>query len=645
MNQSGQVLVVDGIIENGKSGYDARSIISSGGTLSDSVRDDFLKRYRCVVEGSMTMLSGTTLYAKVYEEESGTEATGISESEFTWADTEGTVYASGIAHCTLNQSHMSGKREKQFMLIWEHHVKYMVGTSERYVTVKQNILFTITTDVTTEYMWSTEHSEHLLDKKSGKWRSTVPTKPNDGKIYYLWTRVSYDNGITFVYYMSTTWEGPNSTTSSPVNPQAKIQLILDKYYFERSGKKADGTKGDYISGQKIQCEFDYSGVDGNEKVHLYADEDYNSQIDVWPKLSDKFGLSESHMRNKSSITIIVEYAGMIVDRVKISERIIEPDFAGKLDTDNPALINGRAPAEGDSFFYINEKGEIILRVRENDEWVDLDGTYAKDADDIGVPNQHFADVMSKALPYIVERRENLPDTEHGPYSFFKNLAAYSAFIKNLFAENLVVSNENADKKVFNTTVGMDSVTKKITFKVSYDGKTVFQIDPETGNVFIGQPNDTFTLPASGLMFSPENNLITSKDGLFTVSNEGKVTTTDGQFKGNISANDFFLRGTYMTAYTWKKDVDSSNIVYASQINCSQYDSMLIIPVIIDGPCPVEPISIMLNDGARSLTHSETIFSKKMGIYDSSIIYHRDGNYWFEINNLYQVTFIALRKNR
>lgn len=522
INQSGQILVVDGIRINGQSDTPAvsaaKSMIAVGSTPSESVKNEFLNRYRCVAEGEKRILSGTTLTAKVYDSTTGNEVSGISESEFSWSDADGNTIATGINHVTLNAyEHMDGKSEKQFILTWEHPVKYFIGTSERSVTVKQNIFFTLTTDTTTEYMWSTAINEQSLDKTSGLWKTTVASKPDDGAKYYLWTRVSYDLGITFIYYKSTTYEGPNDPVSHPYNPEADIKLVLDRHYFERQGKKADGSSGDYIAEQKIRLTFDYSGVDPKTRVHIYSEEN-GRVLNAWPEVSDVAYITEAHMGGSPTINIVVEYNGIIVDRVLVSERIISPDFAGKLDTDRPKTINGRDPSEGDSFFYINSSGQIILRVYQDNDWHDLDGTYTKDENDIGVPNQHFADVMSKALPYIMKRGESLPVSETGPYSFFQNLAAYSAFIENLFVRNL-----NVENTIFKTVIGIDA-SGNITFKVTYNGNTVFQIDPSTGNVFIGKPNANMSAPEYGFMFNPSKNELITKNGGFSISEDGKLVT-------------------------------------------------------------------------------------------------------------------------
>ena len=121
INQSGQILVVDGIRINGQSDTPAvsaaKSMIAVGNTPAESVKNEFLSRYRCVAEGEKRILSGTTLTAKVYDSTTGNEVSGISESEFSWSDADGNTIATGINHVTISASeHMDGKSEKQFSL-------------------------------------------------------------------------------------------------------------------------------------------------------------------------------------------------------------------------------------------------------------------------------------------------------------------------------------------------------------------------------------------------------------------------------------------------------------------------------------------------------------------------------------------------
>ena len=431
INQSGQILVVDGIRINGQSDTPAvsaaKSMIAVGNTPAESVRSEFLNRYRCVAEGEKRILSGTTLTAKVYDSTTGNEVSGISESEFTWSDADGNTIATGINHVTLNaHDHMDGKNEKQFILIWEHTVKYFIGTSERAVTVKQNIFFTLTTDTTTEYMWSTAINEDYLDKTSGDWKTTVGPKPNDGNTYYLWTRVSYDRGVTFTYYKSSNTD-IDETITYPVNPTASLKIKSERDYFERSYMKPDGSKGDYLPNQEIELKLEYTCINANEIVVIKSGQFSNSI-----KASESIKYTPSSLDANGSLVIEAYYSGKLMDTFKLRTLVVMPEYGGELEDENPFTINGRAPVDGDSFIIIRKDGDksnLIVRVYQNGKWTDLESTSD------GKINMLYGDVMNKVLAYCIGREETLPEGS-GPYQFINNLLVNSAYIATLFSQNI-----------------------------------------------------------------------------------------------------------------------------------------------------------------------------------------------------------------
>ena len=80
------------------------------------------------------------------------------------------------------------------------------------------------------------------------------------------------------------------------------------------------------------------------------------------------------------------------------------------------------------------------------------------------------------------------------YGFFDTIISHIikadvSFVDDMYAKNLNVENGNFK---FEITSGI--------IKVSYNGNTVFQIDPSSGNVFLGQPNSGLTAPESGFMY-------------------------------------------------------------------------------------------------------------------------------------------------
>lgn len=185
--------------------------------------------------------------------------------------------------------------------------------------------------------------------------------------------------------------------------------------------------------------------------------------------------------------------------------------------------------------------------------------------------------------------------------------------------------------------------------------TVLAASFATGKIFLGQPNNTYSSPQAGFMYDPAtgqlrsngDKTVISADGSFSAIGaalSGEVNATAGTFTGNIYTTNLNIRGSFMTAYTWHKNVDTTNSVYTYQFGAEEGDSLLIMPAYIGGRAYTFPaLSMCLGDGVRTINYTETLYSWDIEI-PCSITYHRDGNIWFEIIGFTMVTFITLRKN-
>lgn len=239
--------------------------------------------------------------------------------------------------------------------------------------------------------------------------------------------------------------------------------------------------------------------------------------------------------------------------------------------------------------------------------------------------------------------------EQGTYVFAKVI-----FAQSILAVDIAVSGS------FNfQTTAADGYTLNLTISekdgliMKRGSDVVLAASFNTGKIFLGQPNSAFNAPASGFMYDPATSKLTSKDEKVVINADGTITAKDSSFSGNISASsgvfngdinalNLNVRSAFLTAYTWKKGVDTSDYVYASQFGCEQNDTILILPSYHGGSVnPMTPVAMRLGDGARSLTHTETVCSWN----NCSVIYYRtlSEGYKFQIVEYSQVTFIALRK--
>ena len=105
---------------------------------------------------------------------------------------------------------------------------------------------------------------------------------------------------------------------------------------------------------------------------------------------------------------------------------------------------------------------------------------------------------------------------------FKALCADRGFIKFLQTYSLLVSKNNFKVEISATdpTTGEDLANPL--FKVQWKNTTVFQIDPSTGNVFMGRPNSSLTEPETGFMYNASEESIISKSRNTIINSNGTI---------------------------------------------------------------------------------------------------------------------------
>lgn len=261
--------------------------------------------------------------------------------------------------------------------------------------------------------------------------------------------------------------------------------------------------------------------------------------------------------------------------------------------------------------------------------------------------------------------------EQGVYVYAKVIFAQSILAVDMAVTgSFTFESKTSDGYVLKLTI---SPEEGLVMKRGSD--TVLAASFVTGKIFLGQPNSAFSSPLHGFMYDPAdgklkskdnktvidaNGVISAVDGSFSGvvnatsgSFSGMVNATSGSFSGDINASNLNIRGSYLTAYTWDKDVDTSNRVFIDQFGAEYEDSILIMPSYYNKVSGFAPISTIIRDGARTLNYHETIFSwsPAPALPTCKIEYCRGTNgtdYFdgvaYEIQNFDKVTFITLRKN-
>ena len=134
---------------------------------------------------------------------------------------------------------------------------------------------------------------------------------------------------------------------------------------------------------------------------------------------------------------------------------------------------------------------------------------------------------------------------------FKLLCADNGFIKFLKTWALFCGAGDENSGFYCRIADHDPTTgqalAKPLFIVKYNGNTVFQIDPSTGNVFFGKPNSGLSAPESGFMYKASDGSIVSKDNKVVINSNGEINATNGSFNGNINATSGSFTGTLNSA--------------------------------------------------------------------------------------------------
>lgn len=138
---------------------------------------------------------------------------------------------------------------------------------------------------------------------------------------------------------------------------------------------------------------------------------------------------------------------------------------------------------------------------------------------------------------------------------FKLLCADNGFIKFLKTWALFCGAGDENSGFYCRIADHDPTTgqalAKPLFIVKYNGQTVFQIDPSTGNVFFGKPNSGLSAPESGFMYKASDGSIVSKDNKVVINSSGIITAKGCYFEnadisGVLSSVSGIFKGSFDT---------------------------------------------------------------------------------------------------
>ena len=197
--------------------------------------------------------------------------------------------------------------------------------------------------------------------------------------------------------------------------------------------------------------------------------------------------------------------------------------------------------------------ENVLYVWTNNEWQPIENTSVSTMDRL--------DKMSLALSDMI-KIGTTDKTTATVLGLFQLLCADNGFINFLKTWALYCGAGDESSGFFCRIADHDPATgaplAKPLFIVKYNGNTVFQIDPASGNVFLGRPGEDLDTPETGFMYRASDGVLISKNGYVVIDDDGKLYTQDAQFNGTIESADGNFTGTFNTkALISKPDTDTA----------------------------------------------------------------------------------------
>ena len=372
---------------------------------------------------------------------------------------------------------------------------------------------------------------------------------------YLWTRSSSYYDFTNkcyvdwkyfkgdLYYEGQSVDDTVDDMTGKLNKYIEFTSSTDRFTVDKRSNGSDTIRmGVNING--------YSNVSfkWSADIQLFPDGQENNQ---------EIAFVVSHDNDYQSITVEVEVSYIEGEETKVVTHqfnlfpidITKPEmYLGVLDSiPNGDYISSlqKKVMTGD-WFLLSSTNELYTW--NGSAWVCINGD--------SVTGNTFKDLekVSVALVDMIKIGTNNKTTAT-VLGVFKMLCADNGFIKFLKTWALFCGSGSETSGFYCRIADHDPTTGQSlanpVFIVKYNGNTVFQIDPSSGNVFFGQPNSGLTAPESGFMYKASNGSIVSKDNKVVINSSGSINAKECYFEnadisGTLSGVSGIFKGSFDT---------------------------------------------------------------------------------------------------
>lgn len=350
--------------------------------------------------------------------------------------------------------------------------------------------------------------------ETGEWKPTIEYPPPAGKPY-LWEK--------YWSYELNDWQILCRTTLP--TPDFEIIIVPSTYPLTSRGWTTGSTRL-RVTCRRINTDDEIIWTVPQDLTYAPVQEGDNSVIDIF--IPDNLKMSSF------IFTCYVEGVDTKSFTVTgIPEGKAKPIYCGVVQAGHlPENTTEGDLMLGDHIIIENEDGTRDPYYYDGERWVFFDDTAP-------------ASIAFEILQNVLWDGTQAPATENTVSAiniFARNLATNTLFAFYAKIRNLLVGDGGDD---FSAEIYDYQNGTKVpaVFRIRYKNKTIFQIDPQTGNIFFGKPNSQLSEPDTGFMYNATEGSIKSKSGKVVIYSDGRIYAKEADIEGSINATNGVFKGT------------------------------------------------------------------------------------------------------
>ena len=557
IDNTGKIIVCDKIIETSQrtNETDISSVFSTlNGTIGFSVgQKQFSKDFSMSLSGNPNVSDSVpaSLRVDIYRNGTRLDISNpiVKGSSLLWESMDGKFMKFGEYTETFMQEIGVGDLEKnkeKFKITW---------TTKDADSVPLTATIDVSIGEKVQYALSRYIDPSKVAEDAVVWFDTMEGALGVSHAYncYLWTRSSSYYDFTNkcyvdwkyfkgdLYYEGQSVDDTVDDMAGKLNKYIEFTSSTDRFTVDKRSNGSDTIRmGVNING--------YSNVSfkWSADIQLFPDGQENNQ---------EIAFVVSHDNDYQSITVEVEVSYVEGEETKVVTHqfnlfpidITKPEmYLGVLDSiPNGDYISSlqKKIMTGD-WFLLSSTNELYTW--NGSAWVCINGD--------SVTGTTFKDLekVSVALVDMIKIGTNNKTTAT-ILGVFKMLCADNGFIKFLKTWALFCGSGSETSGFYCRIADHDPTTGQSlanpVFIVKYNGNTVFQIDPSSGNVFFGQPNSGLNAPLSGFMYKASDGSIVSKDNNVVINSSGIITAKGCYFENaDISGTLSSVSGKFIGSF-------------------------------------------------------------------------------------------------